>query len=137
MSDKLKNRFEKVQQLLGQLVLKASRGALIVVEGQNDLKALKELAIKGKTVTVKTAGKSFLDVVAEIEKQNASEVILLLDFDRRGREWTKRLRQRLEEKKMKVDVHFWKMLRALIGHDIKDVESFPTYLKTLKKQIGN
>lgn len=137
MSDKLKNRFEKVKQLLEQLVLKASRGALIVVEGQNDLKALKELAVEGKTVSAKTAGKSFLDVLAEIEKQNASEVILLLDFDRRGREWTKRLRQRLEEKKIKVDVHFWKMLRALVGHDIKDVESFPTYLETLKKQIGN
>ncbi|MFQ6087042.1 MAG: toprim domain-containing protein [Candidatus Bathyarchaeia archaeon] len=137
MSDKLKNRFEKVLQLLEQLVAEAAKGTLIVVEGQNDIEALKELNVEGNIISVKTAGRSFLDILTEIEEQNISEAILLLDFDRRGREWTKRLKQRLEEKRIKVNINFWNKLRALLGHGIKDVEGLPTYLKTLKKRIGN
>ncbi|MDH5782409.1 MAG: toprim domain-containing protein, partial [Candidatus Bathyarchaeota archaeon] len=115
----------------------ATKSTLIVVEGRNDIEALKELAIQGNIISVKTAGRSFLDVLTEIEEQNVSKVVLLLDFDRRGREWTKRLKQRLEEKRIKVDISFWNKLRALVRHDIKDVEGLPTYLKTLKKRIGN
>jgi len=137
LSDKLKNRFEKVLQLLEQLVQETAKDTLVIVEGQNDIKALKELAIQGNTISVKTAGKSFLDILTEIEERNISKVILLLDFDRRGREWTKRLKQRLEEKRIKVDIDFWKKLRALVGHNVKDVEGLPTYLETLKKRIGN
>jgi 5S rRNA maturation endonuclease (ribonuclease M5) len=52
---------------------------------------------------VKTGGKSFLDVAAEIGCQPTSEVILLLDFDRRGREGTKLLQQSLERVQIKVN----------------------------------
>jgi 2,5-diamino-6-(ribosylamino)-4(3H)-pyrimidinone 5'-phosphate reductase len=137
MLTSLQRKAEKLAQLLERLVAEATKNTLIVVEGQNDIEALKELEIQGKTISVKTAGRSFLDVLAEIEDQNISEAILLLDFDRRGREWTKRLKQCLEEKRIKVNLTFWNKLRALVGHDIKDLEGLPAYLKTLKKRIGN
>jgi 5S rRNA maturation endonuclease (ribonuclease M5) len=137
MSTSLQRKAEKLAQLLERLVAEAAQSTLIVVEGRNDIEALKELAIKGNIISVKTAGKSFLDILTEIEEQNISKVILLLDFDRRGREWAKRLKQRLEEKRINVDINFWNKLRALVGRDIKDVEGLPTYLKTLKKRIGN
>jgi len=137
MSTSLQRKAEKLAQLLERLVAEATKSTLIVVEGRNDIEALKEMAIQGNIISVKTAGRSFLDVLTEIEEQNVSKVILLLDFDRRGREWTKRLKQRLEEKRIKVDISFWNKLRALVGHDIKDIEGLPTYLKTLKKRIGN
>ena len=137
MLSSLQRKAEKLAQLLERLVAEATKSTLIVVEGRNDIEALKELAIQGNIISVKTAGRSFLDVLTEIEEQNVSKVILLLDFDRRGREWTKRLKQRLEEKRIKVDISFWNKLRALVRHDIKDVEGLPTYLKTLKKRIGN
>ena len=137
MLSSLQRKAEKLEQLLERLVAEATKSTLIVVEGQNDIEALKELAIQGNIISVKTAGRSFLDILTEIEEQNTSETILLLDFDRRGREWTKRLKQRLEEKRIKVNINFWNKLRALVGHDIKDIEGLPTYLKTLKKRIGN
>jgi 2,5-diamino-6-(ribosylamino)-4(3H)-pyrimidinone 5'-phosphate reductase len=117
--------------------MEATKDALIVVEGQNDIEALKELNVKGNIISVKTAGKSFLDILMEIEEQNISQVILLLDFDRRGREWAKRLKHSLEEKRMKVNINFWNKLHALAGRNIKDVEGLPAYLETLKKRIGN
>lgn len=137
MSDRLKNRLEKVLQLLEQLATEAGRNTLVIVEGRHDIEALEKLAIQGNIISVKTAGKSFLDILTEIEEQNLGEVILLLDFDRRGKEWTKRLKQHLEEKRIRVNLNFWNKLHALVGHDIKDVEGLPTYLKTLRKRIGN
>ncbi len=124
-------------QLLEQLVMEAAKDTLIVVEGQNDIEALKELKVRGNIISVKTAGKSFLDILMEIEEQNISQVILLLDFDRRGREWAKRLKHSLEEKRMKVNINFWNKLHALAGRNIKDVEGLPAYLETLRKRIGN
>lgn len=137
MSDRLKNRFEKISQLLEQLAIETTKDVLLVVEGQNDIEALKELNIGGNIISVKTGGKSFLDVLMEVEEQNISEVILLLDFDRRGREWAQRLKQNLEEKRIKVNISLWNRLRALVGHDTKDVEGLPACLETLKKRIGN
>jgi 2,5-diamino-6-(ribosylamino)-4(3H)-pyrimidinone 5'-phosphate reductase len=133
----LERKVEKLMQLLEKLAAKACENTLIVVEGRNDIEALKELSVRGNIVSVKTAGKSFLDSLTEIQERNISEVILLLDFDRRGREWTKRLKQRLEENRIKVDTSFWTKLQALLGHHVKDVEGLPAYLRTLKKRIGN
>jgi 5S rRNA maturation endonuclease (ribonuclease M5) len=137
MSTRLQRKAEKLAKLLERLATEATKNTLIAVEGQNDIKALKELAIQGNIISVKTAGKSFLDSLTEIEEQNISKVILLLDFDRRGKELAKRLKQRLEEERIKVDINFWNKLRTLVGHDIKDIEGLSTYLKTLKKRIGN
>ncbi len=137
MSTSLQRKAEKLAQLLERLETEAAKNALIVVEGQNDIEALTELSIQGNIISVKTAGKSFLDILTEIEEHNTNEVILLLDFDRRGKELTKRLKQRLEEKRIKVNVNFWSKLHALVGHNIKDIEGLPAYMETLKKRIGN
>ena len=137
MSTSLQRKAEKLAQLLERLTAEAAKNALIVVEGQNDIEALSELSIQGNIISVKTAGKSFLDILTEIEEHNTSETILLLDFDRRGKELTKRLKQRLEEKRIKVNVNFWNRLHALVGHNIKDIEGLPAYMETLKKRIGN
>jgi len=137
MSTSLQRKAEKIAQLLERLKAEAAKNAFIVVEGQNDIEALSELSIQGNIISVKTAGKSFLDILTEIEEHNTSETILLLDFDRRGKELTKRLKQRLEEKRIKVNVNFWNRLHALVGHNIKDIEGLPAYMETLKKRIGN
>jgi len=114
MSTSLQRKAEKLAQLLERLKAEAAKNALIVVEGQNDIEALTELSIQGNIISVKTAGKSFLDILTEIEGHNTSETILLLDFDRRGKEWTKRLKQRLEEKRIKANINFWNRLHALV-----------------------
>jgi 5S rRNA maturation endonuclease (ribonuclease M5) len=137
MSTSLERKAERLMHLLERLAAEATKGTLIVVEGRNDIEALKKLAVEGNIIAVKTAGKSFVDVLTEIEEQEVRKVVLLLDFDRRGREWTGRLRQHLEKQKIKVNVNFWNKLRALLGRDIKDVEGLPAYIETLKRRIGN
>jgi len=137
VSDKLKNRTEKILHLLEKLAAEVARGKPVVVEGAKDVNALHQLNVEGKIVSSKTSGKSFLDILTEIEQLRVREVVLLLDFDRRGVEWTHRLKQHLEKTKIKPNLTFWNELYGLVGRDVKDIEGLPAYLETLKKKIGD
>jgi len=137
LSTGLQRKAERLARLLEKLVKEAAKGIPIVVEGQKDVRALQQLEINGKYVSSKTSGKSFLDILAEIEQLNVREIILLLDFDRRGVEWTHRLKQHLEKTRIKPNLNFWSELYGLVGRDVKDIEGLPAYLETLKKRIGD
>ncbi len=137
MSDNLKRRVEKITELLERLAEKSAKGTPMIVEGRNDIDALRKLTIKGDTITAKTSGRSFLDVLREIRKRDTQEVILLMDFDRRGKKWTRRLAQNLEKMRVKANLFFWNELLNLVGHDLKDIEGLPTYMETLRKKCGD
>jgi 2,5-diamino-6-(ribosylamino)-4(3H)-pyrimidinone 5'-phosphate reductase len=136
MSASLKRRLDGIQHLLDNLAAELSRGTPMIVEGQKDVKALKRLEVTGDIISAKTSGKGFLDVIREVEKRRKNEVVLLLDFDRRGKEWTKRFAPNFEMKKIKPNLVFWRKLSKLVGRNVKDVEGLSTYIETLKKRIG-
>jgi 5S rRNA maturation endonuclease (ribonuclease M5) len=137
LSTRLKEKEEKILQILGALVDDSAKGTPIVVEGKKDVEALRALGVEGTVVTAKTGGKSFLDVISELEQTGAVEAILFLDFDRRGREGTKLLKRNLERAKIKPNGKFWHELSALIGKEIQCVESLTAYLETLRKKAGD
>ena len=134
LSTKLKEKQEKLEQIITQLAEEAADGKPIVVEGKKDAQALEELGVKGRILTVKTGGKSFLEAAAEIEHLTAEEVIILLDFDRRGKQGIRRLLMNLERARIKVNMQFWSMLCGLVGRDIQCVEGLPAYLDTLRQK---
>jgi 5S rRNA maturation endonuclease (ribonuclease M5) len=134
LSTRLKEKQEKLEALVAKLAEDAAKGKPIVVEGKKDAQALNDLGIEGKMVTVKTGGKSFLEATVEIENLGVRAVVLLLDFDRRGKEGTLRLKRDLERAKIKVDVRFWRELEALVGREIQCIESLPAYMSTLQKK---
>lgn len=136
MSTHLKEKEEKILQTLERLAKESAKGIPIIVEGKKDVEALRALAIAGKIIKAKTSGKSMLDVVSEVKEYGKREVILLLDFDRRGKEWTKRLKQYLETMRIKPNIFFWKRLRGIIGRQVKDVEGLAGYMETLKRKIS-
>ena len=135
MSTNLKEKQERIQKFLERLATESAKGIPIIVEGPNDEATLRELSIRGKIISAKTF-RSFMHVISEIEEGGLKEVILLLDFDRRGREWTKRLTQSLEGMRIKPNVLFWKGLLSLAGREIKDIEGLTSYIKTLEKKSG-
>jgi 5S rRNA maturation endonuclease (ribonuclease M5) len=136
LSTKLKEKEERILETLAKLAEESSRGKPIIVEGKKDVKALRLLGVTGTVLTVKTGGKSFLDTVCEIEKMSVPEVILFLDFDRRGREGTKCLKQSLERAKIKPNTKLWRALSALAGKEIQCIESLTSYLHTLHEKLG-
>jgi len=134
LSTRLKEKQEKLEQLITKLAEEAAKGNPIVVEGKKDAQSLQELGVNGAILTVKTGGKSFLEATMEIQRLGVGMVILLLDFDRRGKEGTSRLKHDLERAKIKVNASFWLELQALVGREIQCIESLPSYLSTLKQK---
>jgi len=137
LSTSLKKRVEKVLRLLDRLARESAKGTPIIVEGRKDVNTLRDLAIKGDIISAKTSGRSLLDVLVEVEKRSKHEVILLMDFDRRGKEWTKHLTQHFEKMRIKPNLFFWRGLLSLVGRDVRDIEGLATYLENLKKKCGN
>ena len=134
MSTKSERKLEKILKLLERLTKESTKGTPIIVEGRNDINALHELGLQGDIISAKSSGKSFLDVLGEVEGRGRREVILLMDFDRNGKEWTNRLARRLEEMRITPNLLFWKGLLGLVGRDVKDIEGLATYLETLRKK---
>jgi len=132
----LKEKEEKILKILEALREEAEKGTPIIVEGKKDIAALQALGVEGKMLTVKTGGKSFLDVISEIENLDSKEAVLFLDFDRRGKEGTKSLKQSLEHVGVKPNLKFWLALSGLLGKEIQCVESLKGYLTTLRNKIG-
>lgn len=135
MSANLENKLERVIKILDDLADEASRGIPIIVEGRRDVEALVGLNIKGKIIAVKTLKRNVLSVLNEIEKLGKDEVILLLDFDKRGRELMRHLTAWFEKTKIKANAVFWREIFGLLRRDIKDIEGLPTYIETLKRKL--
>jgi 2,5-diamino-6-(ribosylamino)-4(3H)-pyrimidinone 5'-phosphate reductase len=136
LSTRLKEKAEKLQQILDELSEESAKGIPIIVEGVKDTQTLRNLCVFGPILTVKTGGKSFFEALFEIEKTHASEVILLLDFDKRGKEGTKCLKQNLEHEKIKPNLKFWRAFSALLGREIQCIESLTAYIETLKRKMA-
>jgi 5S rRNA maturation endonuclease (ribonuclease M5) len=136
LSNHLKRRIEKVSEIFERLAVQSIKGTPIIVEGQNDVNALRKLALSGVIIAAKTK-KSFLALVTELERLDFEEVILLMDFDRRGKEWTKRLTQYLEQTTTRPNTFYWNELKSLLSRDVKEIEGILPYLQTLKKKTGN
>ena len=137
LSTRIKEKEEKILEVLEQLAEESAKGTPIIVEGKNDITTLRALGVKGKLLSAKTGGKSLLEAVSEIERQGSREVILLLDFDRRGKELTKRLKQQLEKIGINPNLLFWRELSALVSREVKDIEGLAAYMESLKSKIYN
>jgi len=135
LSTHLEEKLEKILEILDRLAKESAKGTPIVVEGTNDVSALRQLSITGKIIPAKASGKNFIDMIDEVVNTGKREIILLMDFDRRGKEWAKRMTQHLQELKIKPNMYFWKRFLKLVGRGVKDIEGLATYLETLKKKV--
>jgi 5S rRNA maturation endonuclease (ribonuclease M5) len=134
LSTRLKKKLERIQQFILELTEDSARGLPIIVEGKKDVEALRSLGVEGPVLTVKTGGKSFVQVLQEIEESGIAEVILLLDFDRRGKQGIALLKGELERSKIKVNLNYWKAFSAVVGREIQCVEGLSSYMKTLQQK---
>jgi 5S rRNA maturation endonuclease (ribonuclease M5) len=136
LSAHLKEREERIQHVLERLREESVKGIPIVVEGKKDVQSLRQLGVEGEIICAKTGGKSRLDLISEVEERGAKEVILLFDFDRRGNEWTGKVRQQLDAARIKSDLNFRRELKRFTGKEVKDVEGLASYMLTLRRKLG-
>ncbi len=134
---RLQEKEEKIRLVLESLAEENAEGVPIIVEGKKDAEALKALGINGPIIEAKTGGKALIDLISLVENSGTREIILLLDFDRRGREMTRRLKQRLERTGTRPNTEFWSQLLQLVWREVKDIEGLATYIETLKHKISS
>jgi 5S rRNA maturation endonuclease (ribonuclease M5) len=130
------DRTAKIVQIMEKLFEESKNGIPVIVEGKKRCRQPQTSCVEGKIVTVKTGGKNFSGVISEIELLGVHCVVLLLDFDRRGKEGTNRIVTQLERSHIKVNIWFWKTLASLASRDIQYIESLSNYLETLKNKTN-
>ncbi len=92
----------------------------IIVEGSHDIKVLRDLGIAGTIIKLNN-GMSLLRF-SEYIADNYGEVILLLDWDSKGKELTSKISALLEEQGIVCHLEFINTLKKIVPH-IRTVES--------------
>jgi 5S rRNA maturation endonuclease (ribonuclease M5) len=88
----MKNK--KINQEKLEEIIKELDGKLIVVEGKKDEKALKSLGLKD---IIAISGRPLYEIT-EIALNTKKEVVILTDFDKKGREMGKKLKDLLQRR---------------------------------------
>lgn len=101
-------------------------GQLIVVEGSRDRDALLKLGVRTRIMTLR----SFLKLAATdwLEKEGLTEIIILTDFDRRGKFYS-RVIKKICSGRARVNTQYKYRLRKSLGNRIKDVEGIPGFVR--------
>ncbi len=133
MSRSVEERKRRLAELLAKLRDRSQSGVPILVEGRKDAEALASIGVFGKIISVKSSGHSLLDQLDELK--TLKEAIILTDFDRRGAQLAKLLSRSLTENRVKVDMAIWKETRALVKHEIKDIEGLPALLEHMEAKL--
>lgn len=119
-------RLEAVRQLIDEVIGHSRRGIPLIVEGPNDVRALRALGMTGPVFCVKSRRLGLVDFLDSIATH--SEVIILTDFDKEGRALAWRLSRDLSSMRVKVNIEIWKQLKALVRSEIVGIESLGKYL---------
>ena len=133
MSETMERKANNLAKMFERLCKETAGGTPILVEGKKDVEALRRLNVLGTAITMKDSGKVLEDVLEEVRSR---EVIVFVDFDRHGSELAKRILFRLERRRVKVNLVFWRMIRALVRRDVKDVEGLPSYMERLREEAN-
>ena len=86
----------------------------IIVEGSNDIKALRKIGIESEIIKL-NSGKSLVDFCENLATKY-DEVILLLDWDRKGEELTGRVKEILQSYGTKCILKYRKKIERIFPY---------------------
>ena len=118
----LQNKIEEVFEEL----INANESIPIIVEGKNDEFALRKLGVRGLILRLNT-GQSILNFCEDVAR-SYNEVILLTDWDRKGKQLFNRLKKNFKFTRVKIIVNFWSDLKKYCSKEILEVEYLTKFL---------
>ena len=134
MSTRIRQKQERLEYILEKLT-EANQTIPIIVEGKKDEETLRQLSITGTIINAKKGGQSLYTLTQAIIAKHPREVILLLDFDRRGKEATNYLKTQLERARIIPNLKYWAQIERTVGKEVKDIEGLASYMETLKRKL--
>ncbi|OPY34568.1 MAG: hypothetical protein A4E32_00297 [Methanomassiliicoccales archaeon PtaU1.Bin124] len=127
------DRLKLLSELLDELAHRPS-DVVLLVEGQRDRGGLRLLGVEGDVILVQQSG-GILKVAEELAK-NHKKAIILTDWDRKGGQLNRLLREALEANAVPYDDKTRRRLAKIVSGEIKDVESLPWYFSRLVSNVG-
>lgn len=131
VKEDLRERLEALQDLF-RILSDLNREVPVIVEGKNDVLALRTLGLQGEIIQVH-GGKSLYELSEEIHER-FEQVILLIDWDRKGERLMKTLGDYLSG--------LWEgyntireTLRLLSRNEALEIEHIPGLMERLKREL--
>ena len=117
--------FEKLLEVIEELKIEAEEKP-IIVEGKRDVESLEKLGVEGTFIII---AKTPIYLIAdELIRKGVKEVILLTDFDRRGRMLAKAIVEEFRHRGIKVNTKIRHEIFIYTNSGIRDIESLFSYV---------
>ena len=121
--DRIRNAWDELQNLLNELEYMVST---VIVEGLRDVKALRELGFKGQIDVCSQLSVSEPEF-SEILSRNNKSVLILTDYDEKGKKINRHLTKLLERQGVKVEVglrrQFGRIMAEIGIYAIEDLDN--------------
>lgn len=125
-------KLEELNELVAELREYARCGIPIIVEGADDIKALKKLGVEGQFHKI-SSGKSLLNFIESFS--GSKKVIILTDFDHAGDKLAKFCVKHLKQLDVEPITEIRRKLKSLLHKDVKDVEGLARFLLNQRSMI--
>ena len=99
----------------------------IIVEGRLDVVALRKIGFSGEIIHL-PKNKTIINFSYSLTKYR--EVILLMDWDRKGKRLTSSLEKYLITEGIRVNLKLWKLLNT-INSETSNVEGLPAFMEKI------
>ena len=117
--------FEKLLEVIEELKIEAEEKP-IIVEGKKDMESLVKLGVEGTFIII---AKTPVYLIAdELVRKGIKEVILLTDFDRRGKMLAKAIVEEFRHRGIKVNTKIRHEIFIYTNSGIRDIESLFSYI---------
>jgi 5S rRNA maturation endonuclease (ribonuclease M5) len=117
--------FEKLLDVIEELKIEAEEKP-IIVEGKKDMESLVKLGVEGTFIII---AKTPVYLIAdELVRKGIKEVILLTDFDRRGKMLAKAITEEFRHRGIKVNTKIRHEIFIYTNSGIRDIESLFSYI---------
>ena len=117
--------FEKLLEVIEELKIEAEEKP-IIVEGKKDMESLVKLGVEGTFIII---AKTPVYLIAdELVRKGIKEVILLTDFDRRGKMLAKAILEEFRHRGIKVNTKIRHEIFIYTNSGIRDIESLFSYI---------
>ncbi|AGK60770.1 Small primase-like proteins (Toprim domain) [Archaeoglobus sulfaticallidus PM70-1] len=120
----------EIREIIKEIARACDDGAVIIVEGRSDEKALKEMGIHGEVRFASISSDAEI-----VDSVRSRFVILLTDWDYRGNKIEKELSRKLELNGIAVDREYRKRLFRIVGKEVRTIEDIPKLIKKAEIEL--
>ncbi|MCX6651283.1 MAG: Toprim subdomain protein [Methanomassiliicoccales archaeon] len=127
-----KERLDKLQSVVDELIAR-DEDVVILVEGMKDRGSLIILGVRGEIVQVQSSNGLF--PVAERLARENKKAIIMTDWDRKGGQLCRLLKNALKANSVPYDDVLRQRIVTVARKDIKDVQSLASFYSRLVQEV--